>query len=233
MSMYLSLVIPVFNEEKRLPKNLPQIIKYLKKQNYSWEIIVINDGSIDRTEDIAKKLLKNIAHQLVGYADNKGKGAAVKTGILLAKGKYIVFTDIDLSTPISELPKILQALKTHEIAIGVRRHPQSQVIRHQPFLREFLGQIFTKLTNYLVAPGIYDVTCGFKGFQKEAAYRLFRKSTIEGWAFDAEIIFLARKNKYRIAQIPVTWRNDPATRVKMLHDGLQSFFDLIKIRFFS
>ncbi len=228
--IYLSLILPVFNEQKRIDKGLKTIIGYLKSQKYFWEIVLVDDGSTDQTAKVAKKLLKNVPHQILQHKINHGKGAAVKTGMLQAAGKYIVFTDIDLSTPITELPKLLTALKNYTVAIGVRRHPQSLVLKHQPKLREALGQVFTKLTNWLVTPGIYDVTCGFKGFRREVAQKLFTKSQISGWAFDAEILFLARKMNLSITQIPVVWRNDPATRVKLLRDGLVALRDLLKIR---
>ncbi len=230
--IFLSLVIPVYNEVKRLPKGLEQAIKYLNQQKYTWELIIVDDGSVDDTYELAGKLIKgNNNHcRLLRHDKNQGKGAAIRTGVLAASGKYVVFSDIDFSTPVTQLPKLLESLKTHQVAIGVRRHKDSQVKVHQKPLREFLGQCFTKLTNLMATPGIIDATCGFKGYQDTAAKKIFRQMRIERWAFDAEILFLAIKYKYKIAQIPVVWSNNSATKVNMLHDGIRSFIDLLKIR---
>lgn len=226
----VSLVIPCYNEEQRIVKGIKQLTTYLKQQSYRWEIILVDDGSSDNTYTLARKLLQKTPHQLLRHLQNRGKGAAIRTGIISAKGKYLIFTDIDMSTPITQLPKLLTSLKTHEVVIGVRRHPQSHVLVHQPKVRESLGHLFTKLTNLLVMPGIYDFTCGFKGFQKAAARQLFTRMKTQRWAFDAEILFLARKYGFKIAQIPVVWRDEPATKVNLWPDGLWALIDLLKIR---
>lgn len=231
--VFLSLVIPVFNEEKRIKKGITHAIIYLSKQSYTWEIIIIDDGSKDKTLKLAKSLLKNYRHSIFTHPKNQGKGAAIRDGMLLAKGNYLVFSDIDFSTPITELPKLIHTLKNCDVAIGVRRHPKSQVLVHQPKLRELLGQVFTLLTNVIATPGIYDVTCGFKGFQKSAAKKIFSAGKINAWAFDAENLFLARKYGFKIVQVPVVWADNSATKVKMMKDGVMAFADLTKIRFFD
>lgn len=230
---YLSLIIPCFNEEKRLPEGLEKAIAYLRKQPYLGEIIIVDDGSTDDTYHIAQELLRNYPHQLIQHKINQGKGAAIRTGVLSSKGKYLVFCDIDMSTPISEISELLTALKSHEVAIGVRRHKNSHVLKHQPWLRENMGQVFTKLTNLLVTPGIVDVTCGFKGFQREAALKLFKSAKIDRWAFDAEILYLARKSGYTIAQIPVAWSDNSSSKVKIIHDAFQSAIDILRIRWLN
>jgi len=227
---FLSVVIPCYNEEKRIVAGLTTLVLFLKKQNYSWKIVAVDDGSTDKTQLLLKKQLKGLPHQLLKHPQNRGKGRALRTGVLAATGKYIVFSDIDLSTPPDQLPQLLAALKTHDLAIGVRRHPKSRVIKHQPKLREFLGHIFTKLTNYLVVPQVIDVTCGFKGFRSHVGQHLFTQSKVDRWAFDAEILFLARKYAYSIAQIPVVWADNPATRVHLLQDGICALFDILYIR---
>jgi dolichyl-phosphate beta-glucosyltransferase len=229
--IYLSLVIPVYNETQRLSKGLKYALDYLSKQKYTWEVILVDDGSTDKTYFFAQKISKNISKcKILQHATNLGKGAAIRTGILYAQGKYILFSDIDFSTPITELPKLLKSLKNHQIAIGVRRHKNSRVMVHQKPLRELLGQCFTKLTSLVATPGIVDTTCGFKGYQNTIAKKLFTKMKIDRWAFDAEVIFLAQKYGYTIDQIPVIWSNDKATKVNMWQDGMRAFFDLLQIR---
>lgn len=227
----LSLVIPVYNEEKRIEEGLKKALRYLPRVSYTTEIVLVDDGSTDETLILANQLLNGFKNfQIIKQGQNLGKGAAIRRGVLNANGKYIVFSDIDFSTPITELPKLLDALKISDVAIGVRRHPNSNVTKHQPRVREFLGHIFTLMTNKLATPGIYDVTCGFKGYKKEAAKLLFSKARIAAWAFDAEILFLARKYKLKITQIPVTWADTKGTKVHMLGDGVRAFGDLVKIR---
>jgi len=235
--LYLSLVIPCFNEDKRIKLGLQRAVDYLKQQKYTWEIILVDDGSTDQTYKLASKIIRETERtgikriRMIQHEKNLGKGATVKTGILTSQGKYVVFSDIDLSTPISELPKLLRSLRDSQVAIGVRRHPESRVIKHQPILRELLGQVFTKLTNWLVVPGIYDVTCGFKGFQSIAAKKIFSQVKIARWAFDAEVLYLARKNKFKIAQVPIIWSDNHATKVNMFCDGWRAFWDLVRIKF--
>lgn len=233
-NIYLSVVIPVFNESNRIDKGLQEIIKFLKSQSYQSEIILVDDGSTDDTYTKAQSFLKRVANfNIIRHQTNQGKGAAIKSGILKASGEYILFTDIDLSTPIAEIEKLLVGLENHDLAIGVRRHPQAKVIQHQSFFRESLGHIFTKLTNVLVAPGIFDATCGFKAFRKSAARKIFNTSKLTGWAFDAEVLFLARKFGYSISQMPIVWANDEGTKVHILKDGTQAFIDLLKIRWWN
>jgi dolichyl-phosphate beta-glucosyltransferase len=226
----VSLIFPLFNEEKRLPKSLIKIQDFLKK-NQDYEIIFISDGSTDKTVQIIKQFIVRKPNcYLSHYELNQGKGAALKKGILQATGKYIIFSDIDLSTPLALLTELLKQLKNADIAIGIRRHPESQVLKHQSFIREFLGQCFTILTKMLVGWDIYDATCGFKGFKRVAGKKIFSKMKVNRWAYDAEILYLAKKYKYKIAQVPVIWKNDTGTKVNMLRDGVSAFIDLIRIK---
>ena len=227
---HVSLIIPCYNESQRITAGLVGAVAYLQKQRYVWEIVLVDDGSTDTTVLLAKRLLKGKPHQLLTHTINQGKGAAIRDGVKVAGGKFIIFSDVDFSAPISQLPKLLQALERNEVAIGVRRHPKSQVLVHQPKLREFLGHAFTKLTNVLVTPGIYDVTCGFKGFQNKPAKKLFNSLRVGGWAFDAELLFLARKYKFEIVQVPIIWSDNPHTKVHLLTDMPHVVADLFKIR---
>ncbi|MBI4058131.1 glycosyltransferase family 2 protein [Candidatus Gottesmanbacteria bacterium] len=228
----VSIVIPCYNEERRI-EALRRSLSAVRMFPFKTELILVDDGSTDGTVKKARRILTSFRHTILRHRHNLGKGAAVKTGILAARGQFIIFSDADFSTPIEEISKLLQALETCDVVIGVRRHPKSNVLRHQPKLREFLGHVFTQLTNFFLIPGIYDATCGFKGYRKEPARILFTAMKIKGWAFDAEILFLVRKYRMRIAQVPVKWSDNPATKVYLLRDGLLSLLDLVKIRWFD
>lgn len=226
---FLSVIIPTFNEERRI-KNLIQIISYLKQQKYSWEIIVVDDGSIDKTVILLKELKKKLKFQLISYIPNVGKGFAVKTGMLSAKGKYRLFIDIDLSTPINEFEKFLPYLKGFDILIGSRKLKTSVLLTRQPFVREYLGKIFTYLSQIVLQSGISDFTCGFKCFSEKAAKQIFFKQTINRWGFDSEILYIGRIRKHSVKEIPVSWKNDPRTKVKFPQDIFYSLKELVNIR---
>ena len=229
--IFLSLIIPLYNEENRLSKSLTKISQYFSKQKYAYEVIFVNDGSKYATLELIEKLVKNKPEfKLISNSANWGKGNAIKKGMLQAKGKYVIFTDIDLSTPLEELPKLITKLENCNVAVGVRRHKQSQVLKHQSFIREFLGQCFTIMTKMLVGKDIIDATCGFKGFRKTVKDKIFNQMKVNRWAFDAEILYLAKKYHYKIGQVPVIWKNDTGTKVNMIRDGVGAFVDLIRIK---
>jgi len=228
---FLSLVIPAYNEEKRIGSSLAQIIAYFQRNGYSYELIVVDDGSTDRTVEIVKELIAGTQNGRLLCARHGGKGAAVRKGVLSAEGQYIFFTDADLSTPITELDKFLERLnKGHEIVIGSRKIAGANVEVHQSWLRESMGKVFTWLTNVILTKNLSDVTCGFKGFRRSVARKIFNRQQVNDWSFDAEILFLAQKYGYSIKEVPVRWRNDPATKVKLLQDTICSFLGLLKIR---
>ena len=226
---FLSIVIPVYNEERRI-KNLSEIIFYLKKQKYSWEVIIVDDGSTDKTSKILKLLKKKLRFTLISYQPNSGKGFAVKTGMLSAKGKFRLFLDVDLSTPISEMEKFLPYLKKHPIVIGSRKLKASILLTRQPLFREYLGKIFTLLSQAVLRLDISDFTCGFKCFSKDAAEEIFKRQTIKGWGFDSEILYIGKLKKISAKELPIVWKNDPRTRVKFPKDIINSLFELTKIR---
>ncbi len=226
--LFLSIVIPVYNEEVRL-KNLPEISQFLKKQSFKSELIVVNDGSTDKTLSLLKKYKNNFPFQLISYGTNYGKGYALRRGILAAAGEYVLFCDIDLSTPLSELKKFLQH-KHVDVIIGSRKIAGSRVKIRQSALRQHMGEFFTFLSQVATQQSISDFTCGFKLLKKEAAKKLFSNSKINRWGFDAEIIFLCKKYGYTLYEIPVEWKNDALTRVKFPQDIIRSFQELIQIR---
>jgi dolichyl-phosphate beta-glucosyltransferase len=228
--LYLSLIIPCYNEEKILSHVLNEVISYLHKKKYNWEIVVVDDGSSDKTYDIAKKFEKRKV-RVIDLSKNQGKGAALRSGIINSSGKYIVYLDADLSVSISHLDKILDKLRSnYPVVIGSRRIKGSKILIHQPFIREKMGVFFTAITRLITGVSLNDFTCGFKGFRKNAAHDIFGKSLINRWAYDAEIIFLAKKMGYDIGQIPVSWVNRRDSHVRLLDAIFTTFLDLFRIR---
>lgn len=228
---FLSVIIPLYNEEGRL-KNLPKIYKYLNKQGLSYEVILINDGSLDKTLQKLKLLYKEFKFNLISYEINRGKGFAIRQGMLEAKGKYRLFTDIDLSTPVEEFEKFKSYLPKNDVLVATRKHKGAILLRHQSFLRESLGKGFTLLSQLVLRVSISDFTCGFKCFSKRAAKQIFQKQRIDRWGFDPEVLFIAKNLGFSIKEIPIRWKNDPRTKVKFPSDLINSFLDLIKIRLY-
>jgi len=231
--MYLSVIIPAYNEERRLPKTLEEIDKYLRKQNYDYEILVVNDGSKDRTVEVARALLPKIKNLIVtGYEKNQGKGYAVRFGMLKAKGEVRLFTDADNSTSINHFEKMWPEFKKgYDIIIGSRDVEGAILDPPQPFLRKMiLGKGFRLLTQIICGTwGILDTQCGFKCFTKRAAENIFPRCKINRFAFDPEILVIAKKLGYKIKEIPVLWRNDPESKVKF-KSIIKMALDLFKIR---
>lgn len=228
---FLSIVIPVYNEEKRL-EGLEKVSSYLQSRNFSSELILVNDGSTDNTPRRLKNLSKRISIvKIVSYKENRGKGFAIKTGILEAIGKYRLFTDIDLSTPIEEFDKFFPHLAKHDVVIGSRKRRGARLLVRQPLLRESLGQGFTLLSQALLQLPLSDFTCGFKCFSQRAAEKIFSRQKIERWGFDAEVLFIAKKMGFSIKEVPVSWKNDSQTKVRLPQDIITSLSELIKVRY--
>jgi dolichyl-phosphate beta-glucosyltransferase len=213
-------------------ERLPELLAFLHTQEYAYEIVVVDDGSTDSTPDLARQLLagEERARVLV-QPRNRGKGHAVKVGMLAAEGRYVLFTDADLSTPPAELDKFWNWLEEgFDVVIGSRKMPGANIVRHQPRWRESLGRVFTWLSDHIATKDISDVTCGFKCFTNEAAQTLFGLSVIDDWSFDAEVLFLAQRFKYRIKEVPVTWHDDPGSKVRLWKDAVNSLRGLLRIR---
>ena len=231
--MYLSVIIPAYNEEKRLPKTLEEIDKYLRKQDYDYEILVVNDGSKDKTVEIAKGLISKIKNLIVtGYKKNRGKGYAVRFGMLEAKGDYRLFTDADDSTSIDHVEKIWPEFKKgFDIIIGSRDIKGAVLDPPQPWIRKLiLGEGFKLYRKIIIGLwGIEDTQCGFKCFTKKATEKIFQKCRINRFAFDPEILVIAEKLGYEIKEIPIYWKNDPDSKVKF-KSIIKIALDLIKIR---
>jgi dolichyl-phosphate beta-glucosyltransferase len=225
----LSIVIPAYNEEERLPRSLRSILDFFEQRNESPEIIVVDDGSSDNTYEIAKNYQHGV--KAISLGKNRGKGAAVRTGMLAASGDYILFCDADLSTPIYEIDKLFNQLHNgYDIAIGSRAIDKSLIKLHQPAYREIMGKTFNKFVQFITIKGISDTQCGFKCFKNNTAKELFSLSKIDGFSFDVEILFLAKKMKYQIAEVPVEWFNDEKTKVRPILDPIKMLIELFKIR---
>lgn len=231
-SLFLSVVIPCYNEETRLKEGYSHFTEYLKKQKYDWELVMVNDGSKDSTEKILKLLSrKNKNLKIVSYKRNRGKGYAVSKGIEAAKGNYILFSDLDHSVSIDFTRSFINHLENgFDIVIASRRVKGATLkVRQKPF-REFLGRSFTVLVRILIDPKIKDATCGFKMYRKNTAKNLFKRLTVFDWVFDAEILFLSKKYNFKIAQLPVVWEDAKGSKVKLAKDVISSLKNLIKIR---
>jgi len=222
----LSIVIPVYNEENRLKKAFKIIVQWHRQQP-NWEFILVNDGSSDNTEKIIKKFL---FVKLVSYSKNQGKGYALKQGVLKASKPLTLLCDVDFSTPLTELPKLAAAINETDLVIGSRKMAGANVVKHQAWFREFLGRQFTNLSKLWLGLKVSDVTCGFKLIKTSAAKELFKQQKIKRWSYDAELLFLAKKMKLKVVDVPVLWKNDKQTKVSIFKDIQSSLIDLFKIR---
>ncbi len=229
---YLSVIIPAYNEENRLKSSLEKILSFLNKKGYKSEIIVVDDGSVDGTVLSVSDLASKNPINIIRNEKNRGKGCAVRKGMEAAKGEYILFSDADLSTPIEEADNLLYFLTTenYDIAIGSRSLKDSRIILRQPIYREYMGKVFNKIARVFTFRKIYDSQCGFKLFRRETAKKLFSLQKINGFAFDAEVMFLAQKHNCKIKEVPVKWFNNPNTRVSALSDSLKMFFEVVGVR---
>lgn len=230
--IHLSVIIPAYNEEKRLPKTLKEISEYLARQKYQSEVIVVNDGSKDKTAEIVREFQKTVSNlKLIDNKINQGKGAVVRQGLLSAQGNFRLFTDADNSTPLSEIEKFWSEFeKGADIVIGSREIKGAILDPPQPLYRRFLGECFKIFRKIIIGLWeIQDTQCGFKCFKKEVVERIMPKCKIDRFAFDPEILILAKKAGYKIKEVPIYWRNDPESKVK-LRSVVKMALDLLKIR---
>jgi glycosyltransferase involved in cell wall biosynthesis len=231
---FLSIVIPAYNEENRLPKTLDQVLSFLSSQEYSSEVIVVDNASQDNTFNLAKEF----AHQVppgsptfqVIQETTRGKGAAVRSGMEVAEGEYRFMCDADLSMPITEINRFLPPiLSGFDIAIASREAPGA-IRFDEPHYRHLVGRVFNAQIRLLALPKLQDTQCGFKCFRAAVAEDLFRSQTINGWSFDVELLFIAQRRGYRIFEIPIPWFYNPESKVSVLRDSFQMGIDILKIR---
>ena len=230
-----SIVIPAYNEAERLGPTLDRVLAFAQESGWSAEIIVVDDGSRDETAEIVRSYArKNALVRLVDNFVNRGKGYSVRNGVLHATGEFILFTDADMSSPIEEAPKLLQALANGaDIAIGSRWAKSELQTRRQSLLRQFLGRVFNILLRVILRLDFKDTQCGFKAFRRDCARAVFPLQRIEGWGFDPEVLFLARNLGFRIVEVPVRWGHDTRTRINPLLDGARMVSDMLLIRWNS
>ena len=222
----LSIVIPAYNEEQRLGPTLARIQDYLSGRKGTAEIIVVDNGSADRTSEVAQSAGVALIEEL-----RRGKGAAVRTGMLAARGEYVLFSDADLSTPIEEIEKLLARIEEgYDIAIASRGLPDSNIVKHQPWHREMVGRLGNILIQIMAVRGIVDTQCGFKLFTRDFAHRIFRIQRLRGALFDVETLFIAQRHGLKIAEVPVTWIDSPDTRFNRITDSFDALKDLLRIR---
>lgn len=232
MAIKLSVVIPCYNEEKRFEKSIDYFLRYLKNQKYMWELIMVNDGSNDRTLSLMQLAAdKNKKVKVITYKKNHGKGYAIKKGVQQAKGKIILFSDLDQAVPINTIENMFDLFGNGvSVVIGSRRVKGAKIINHQHPLREFLGLGFSLLVRLLIDWKIKDATCGFKAFKNSVAKKIFSKVTIYGWAFDAELLYLCKIYDIKLAQAPVAWTDVKGSKVNVMKDIISSLTGLVKIR---
>lgn len=228
MKPYISLVIPAYNEESRLGNTLKLVISFLNNTHYPYEIIVADDGSKDKTIEVAESY-ENV--RVIAAERNMGKGAAVRRGMLAADGEIRIFSDADLSTPIYELDKLVREINNGaDVCIGSRAVDNDMIKKHQPLYRELMGKTFNRIVQYFVIRGISDTQCGFKGFSEKAAIEVFNKAKIDGFSFDVEILYLTQKLGFSIKEVAVEWFNDERSTVSPITDSIRMFNDILKIR---
>lgn len=230
MSPFLSIIIPAHNEEFRLPRTLGQVFDFLEQQPYQSEVIIVENGSADRTLELAHQFAALRPNLIVLHETQAGKGNAVRRGVLEAHGEYRFICDADLSMPIHELVKFLPpVLNGFDVIIASREAPGA-VRYNEPAYRHWGGRAINLAIRTLILPGLNDTQCGFKCFHAEAAQKLFSQQTLGGWSFDIEILYLARKKHMRIQEIPVQWYFDPDSKVRAVRDALRMLSDIFRIR---
>lgn len=226
---FLSIIIPAYNEERRVPPALDKIVAFLATQSFPAEVLVVDNGSRDRTCEVAAAYADRLAALRVLHEDRRGKGLAVRRGMLEARGQFRFLCDADLSMPIEQVMRFVPPLRTGlDVGIGSREAPQSEVIDRP--LRRQMGHAFNLLVRCLGLSRHRDTQCGFKCFTAAAAQDIFRRQRLDGLAFDAEVLFIAERRGYRVEDVPISWRIDPDTRVRLVIDAVKMGIDLFCVR---
>ena len=227
----LSLILPAYNEEKRLPECMEKVAGFVAAHKEPIEVIIVENGSRDRTYEMACEYASQYSWLTVLKEETPGKGNAVRRGMLEAKGKYRMFADVDFSMPISEVDHFIPpTLSDYQVAIG-SREVKGAVRYNEPATRHFTGRVFNLIVRILLGlPNIHDTQCGFKSFSAEAAEKLFRVQQIKGWAFDAEVLFIAKHYGYKIVEVPVQWYYDGNSKINVIQDSVKMFRELLQIR---
>ena len=227
---FLSIIIPAYNEERRLPNTLEQAFSFIQDQPYEVEVLVVENGSSDCTYEVAQKFSAEHTHFHAIHEPGRGKGLAVRRGMLEARGQYRFMCDADLSMPITEINRFLPPeLTEFDVAIG-SREAQDAVRYDEPAYRHFGGRAINFMIRTLILPGLHDTQCGFKCFRAEIAEDLFRFQTMNGWSFDIELLYIARRRGYRVVEIPIPWYFNPESKLNVVQDAIQMGADILKMR---
>jgi len=226
----VSIIIPAYNEEVRLPRSLKQIVEFAQGQSEPIEVLVVENGSRDRTTEIAEAFAVQYPFIRVLHSA-KGKGVAVQAGMMAGQGRYLFMCDSDLSMPITELPKFLPPLccQDYDVAIGSREGPGAHRY-NEPGYRHLMGRVFNLVVRALAVPGFQDTQCGFKSFRREVAREVFAEQTMTGWSFDVEALYIALRRGYRVVAIPIDWYADDDSKIDPVRDTLHMVRDLLRIR---
>jgi len=233
--MSVSIVIPAYNEESRLPTTLAAIVEYFEARHDTFEVLVVDDGSTDGTAAVVADYCAkhpDAPVQTLSYGGNRGKGFAVRYGLLKASGDLRLFCDADMATPIEEYDIVLARMTADKTEVGIGSRPlrESNLIVHQPWYREWLGRMFNKVVQFMAVPGIADTQCGFKIFTAAAADDIFSRCVLDAFAFDSEALYIARRLGYQISEVPIRWSHKDGSKVSMLRDGTRMLMDLSRIR---
>lgn len=229
-SPFLSIVIPAYNEESRLPHTLPKVVEFVEAQPYEAEVLVVDDGSVDRTAELVEKFAANHPCVRLIRAEHGGKGHAVRIGMLQALGEFAFLCDADLAMPITELPKFLPPRQNHyHVAIG-SREAAGAVRYNEPAYRHVMGRVFNWLVKIMAVPGFEDTQCGFKCFHSSVSNDLFSHQTINGFSFDVEVLYIALKRGYKIIEVPIHWYYQTESKVHPVRDTIRMFKDMLKVR---
>ncbi len=231
----LSVVIPAYNEAERIGETLDDLLAYFSAADYAAEIIVVDDGSLDATADVARERSGGaVPIQVLEYDANRGKGFAVRFGITRATGEYRLFFDADGSTPIDQVEKFWpQFAAGADICLGSRALPESDIVVHQPWYRESMGRVFNLMVRLLTVSDFHDTQCGFKAFTTRAVEGVFSRQQLVGFGFDVELLYIAQQHGLRVAEVPVKWINSPSSRVHPIRDAGRMFLELLKIRWLA
>jgi glycosyltransferase involved in cell wall biosynthesis len=227
-----SFILPAYNESERLSESIPKVLEYVRDRGFAVEVIIVNDGSTDATADIVRQFaVANPMIVLLENPGNRGKGYSVRNGMLHARGEIALFTDADLSSPISEADKLFAALNTgSDIAIGSRWLQRELQTERQPLMRQLYGRLFNLGLRVVLGLRYKDTQCGFKAFNRRAIETVFTRQHIERWGFDPELLFLADKFKLKTAEVPVEWAHDHRSKIHPVRDGIRMGIEVLKIR---
>jgi dolichyl-phosphate beta-glucosyltransferase len=229
-SYFLTIVVPAYNEESRLPQTMPDIIEFVQAQAFHIEVLVVDDGSVDRTPEIVREFAAKHNFIRLLQPGHGGKGHAVRAGMLAATGEYVFFADADWAMPVSELPKFLPPCQNgYQVAIGSREGPGANRF-NEPGYRHLMGRVFNLIVKLLAVPDFEDTQCGFKCFHRSVVSDLFQNQRIDGFGFDVEVLYLAKKRGYTVVEVPIDWYSQPESKVSPVKDTLRMFQDILTVR---